>query len=166
MQKAVVVLAVALVGCGATKPRPAGPSAWASGDLAGSAFTPTLVQMRGPAPGYVGRVSLRLFRGTGCDMDAKEGDVDLLFAVPWGPGARTDLGTLSSKGVNPEAQATRHFDSEHGKGLRFRPQGALTIVSAPSQKGAIGKITIDLRSGDYVLTGDMPVIVRSPDVSR
>jgi hypothetical protein len=115
--------------------------------------------MQGPAPGYVGRVNLRLFRGTGCETDAKDGDVDLLFAIPWAAGARTDLGTLSSKGVNPEAQATRHSDSEHGKGLRFRPQGTITIVSAPSEKGAIGKITIDLRSEDYALTGDMPVIV-------
>ncbi len=41
----------------------------------------------------------------------------------------------------------------------FKPTGRITVVSAPTEKDAIGKVKIDLQSGDYMVAGDLDVKV-------
>jgi hypothetical protein len=41
----------------------------------------------------------------------------------------------------------------------FKPSGRVTIVKAPMDKDAVGKMKIDLQSGDYMLAGDLDVQV-------
>ncbi len=41
----------------------------------------------------------------------------------------------------------------------LKPSGTFTIVSAPMEKDAVGKMKIDLASGDFTLAGDMDIQV-------
>ena len=37
----------------------------------------------------------------------------------------------------------------------FRPSGRVTVVKTPTEQNAVGKLNIDLTSGDYMLSGDI-----------
>jgi hypothetical protein len=41
----------------------------------------------------------------------------------------------------------------------FKPSGRVTVVKAPSEEGSLGKINIDMQSGEYMLSGDLDVQV-------
>jgi hypothetical protein len=82
--------------------------------------------------------------------------------VPWKDGYKTDLASLKrAKGGNlGEAAFVRVADGQKKQVSKtFKPTGLVTIVSAPMQKDAMGKMKIDLQSGDYMLAGDLDVKV-------
>ncbi len=41
----------------------------------------------------------------------------------------------------------------------FKASGRATIVKAPMEQNALGKMKIDLQSGDYMLAGDLDIAV-------
>jgi hypothetical protein len=97
--------------------------------------------------------------GTDCVAveDAKAGDGAFLFLVPWKDGYKTDLSALRvARGASLGEAA---FVRNKKISKTFKPTGLVTVVSAPTQKGATGKMNIDLQSGDYILSGDLDVKV-------
>ena len=53
-------------------------------------------------------------------------------------------------------------DGKNQVSTTFKPTGLVTIVSAPMQQNATGKMKIDMQNGDYMLTGDLDVKVCTP----
>jgi hypothetical protein len=156
-----------LGGAGASDP--AAPSAaihpvpGATGSIDGKPFAPKLAQVVGPLK-KDGRLVVLLHEGSDCiaPADAKPGDGSMTLMVPWQDGYKVDLGSLrrGKKGDPGEAAFTRVGDDKKGHiSSTFKPAGRVTIVSAPTQQNAFGKLKIDLSSGDYILAGDLDVKV-------
>lgn len=134
------------------------PVPGATGDIDGKPFAPKLAQLAGPVQSD-GRVLILIHEGTDCvaPADAKAGDGSMMLMVPWKDGYKTDLAALKrAKGGNLGEAA---FVRKKQISTTFKPSGLVTIVSAPTQKDAIGKMKIDLQSGGYILAGDLDVKV-------
>jgi hypothetical protein len=134
------------------------PVPGATGDIDGKPFTPKLAQLAGPVQ-KDGRVLVMIHQGTDCvaPEDAKSGDGSMLLLVPWKDGYKTDLSALRrARGGNLGEAA---FIRKKQVSTTFKPSGLLTVVSAPTQKGTVGKMKIDLQSGGYILAGDLDVKV-------
>jgi len=136
-----------------------------SGSIDGKPFAPKLAQVAGKLQ-KDGRLLVALTETTDCvsATDAKPGDAMLTMVVPWQSGMKADLAALprpkgKSKG---EIAFTRVNDKKKSEVSKtFRPSGTVTIVSAPTEQNAFGKMKIDLSSGDYILAGDLDVKVCS-----
>lgn len=135
------------------------PTPGATGSIDGKAFLPKLAQVVGPLQSD-GRVLVTLHEGSDCiaPASAQPGDASMTLMVTWQDGYKVDLGSLlRGKG---EAGFTRVGNDKKGhKSATFKPTGRLTVVSAPTQQNAFGKLKIDLSSGDYILAGDLDVKV-------
>jgi len=136
-----------------------------TGSIDGKPFSPRLAQLAGPVQ-KDGRVLVMLHEGNDCitPATAKPGDATMTLMVPWKQGYKVDLGSLrrARKGSMGEAAFVRVSpDNKSQVATTFKPTGLVTIVSAPTEKDAIGKMKIDLQSGDYMLSGDLDVKVCS-----
>jgi hypothetical protein len=154
-------------------PAPAHPAPTVSGNIDGKPFAPRLAQVSGPMQ-KDGRLLISFTEADDCvtSADAKAGGATLLMMVPWKDGAKLDLAKL--KAPNPKAKGFAAAMgevsfiriSDDGKGNQvsttFKPTGKATIVSAPMEQNAIGKMTLDLKSGDYALSGDVDIKVCFP----
>lgn len=132
-----------------------------TGAIDGKPFSPKLAQIVSPMQ-KDGRVTLVIHEGSDCvaAADAKPGDASMVLVVPWQDGYKTDLSALrrAKKGNMGEAAFVRiGDDGKKQPSTTFKPTGLITVVSAPTQKDAIGKMKIDLQSGDYMVTGDLDV---------
>jgi hypothetical protein len=137
---------------------PAHPVPGATGDIDGKAFAPKLAQLVG-AVQKDGRATVLIHGGSDCLAvdDAKAGDGSILLVLPWKDGFKTDLSALRrAKGKNLGEAA---FVRNKQVSTSFKPSGLVTIVSAPTAKGTVGKMKIDLQSGGYILAGDLDVMV-------
>ncbi|HEY6463801.1 MAG TPA: hypothetical protein VIY73_26710 [Polyangiaceae bacterium] len=132
---------------------PVHPVPGATGSIDGQPFTPKLAQLAG-AVQKDGRALIVIHEGTGCTA-APDAAISLL--VPWKDGYKTDLASLKrAKGASVNEAA---FVRTKKVSTAFKPTGLVTVVSAPTQKGSVGKMKIDLQSGDYMLAGDLDVVV-------
>ena len=88
----------------------------------------------------------------------------MTLLVPWKDGSKVDLASLkrAQKTSMGEAAFVRGAGAKKTIVTTFKPTGLVTIVSAPSDKDAVGKMKIDLQSGDYMLSGDLDVKVCVP----
>lgn len=137
------------------------PVPGATGSIDGKPFSPKLAQISAPAM-KDGRVALLIHEGSDCIApgDAKPGDGSMTLVVSWQDGYKTDLSALrrGKKGSMGEAAFVRIGDDGKKQiSSTFKPSGTVTVVSAPTQKGALGKMKIDLQSGDYMVDGDLDV---------
>jgi hypothetical protein len=147
---------------------PAAPAAihpvpGATGSLEGKPFAPKLAQVSGPLQ-KDGRLVVMIHEGSDClaPSDAKPGDGSMTLMVPWQDGYKVDLGSLKRAKNRDLGEAAFVRVGSDGKGhvsKSFQPTGRLTIVSAPTQQNAFGKLKLDLSSGDYILAGDLDVKV-------
>jgi hypothetical protein len=137
------------------------PTPGATGSIDGKPFSPKLAQITSPMQ-KDGRVTLVIHEGSDCiaPADAKPGDGSMVLVVPWQDGYKTDLSALrrGKKGNLGEAAFVRIGDDGKKQiSTTFKPSGLVTVVTAPTQKDAIGKMKIDLQSGDYMVAGDLDV---------
>jgi hypothetical protein len=137
------------------------PVPGATGSIDGKPFSPKLAQIASPMQ-KDGRVTLVIHEGSDClaPGDAKPGDASMTLVVSWQDGYKTDLSALrrAKKGNMGEAAFVRiGDDGKKQLSTTFKPTGLVTVVSAPTQKDALGKMKIDLQSGDYMVTGDLDV---------
>jgi hypothetical protein len=132
------------------------PSPGATGTIDGKPFEPKLARVSGPMQ-KDGRVSITLVEHTDCaPPSATEGSMS--FLVTWKDGYKTDLGSLK-RGKKGSGEIGFSRASTANKATTFKPTGRVTIITAPTDQGALGKMKIDLQSGDYMLAGDLDVQV-------
>lgn len=84
----------------------------------------------------------------------------MAMLVTWEDGYKVDLGSLKRGGKKGAGDISFVRIGAKGKkevSTTFKPTGRLTVVKAPMDQGATGKINIDLQSGDYMLSGDLDV---------
>jgi hypothetical protein len=139
------------------------PVPGATGSIDGKPFSPRLAQVAGPLQ-KDGRLPIIIHEGTDCVAagDAKPGDGAIRLLVTWSDGYKIDLSALRrGKKGNPGEAAFMRVGADRKAQISstFKPTGRLTIVSAPMQKDAIGKLAVDLQSGDYMVAGDLDVKV-------
>jgi hypothetical protein len=137
-----------------------------TGSIDGKPFSPKLAQVAGPLQ-KDGRLLIVLHEGNDCQTsaDAKPGAASMMLMVTWQDGYKIDLGSLkrAKKKDMGDAAFIRVGDGNTNQvSTTFKPTGLLTIVSAPMQQNATGKMKIDMVSGDYMLTGDLDVKVCFP----
>ena len=145
----------------ATPPAAYHPSPGATGSIDGKPFSPKIAQIAAPMQ-KDGRLQLVLHEGTDCLADPKAGIASMLLTVTWKDGYKVDLGSLKRAKAKDLGEAAFVRVGSDGKNVvapAFKPTGLVTIVSAPTQKDAFGKLKIDLQSGDYILAGDLDVKV-------
>jgi hypothetical protein len=139
------------------------PVPTSTGSIDGQQFLPKLAQVSGRMQ-KDGRILLSLSERTDCPTsgDVKPGDAILTMVVPWKNGYKADLGSLrrSGKKAGGEIAFSRVNALKKSQvSTTFKPSGTVTIVSAPMEQNAVGKMKIDLASGDYMLAGDLDIQV-------
>jgi hypothetical protein len=139
------------------------PVPGATGSLEGKPFSPKLAQVVGPLQ-KDGRLVVMIHEGSDCiaPSDAKPGDGSMTLMVPWQDGYKVDLGSLKrakNRDMGEAAFVRVGSDGKSHVSKTFQPTGRLTVVSAPTQQNAFGKMKLDLSSGDYILAGDLDVKV-------
>jgi hypothetical protein len=133
------------------------PAPSVTGTIDGKAFTPKVAQVLAPMK-KDGRIAINLTESSECPAagDAKSDHTTLTVIVPWSDGYKVDLAALKLGGKKGPGEITL----SHGKkdvSTTFKPSGTVTVVSAPSDKNATGKLKIDLQSGDYMLAGTLDI---------
>jgi hypothetical protein len=92
-----------------------------------------------------GRILIALTEGTDCPTaGGGKDDATLTMLVPWQDGYKIDLSALKRSGKKGSAEIA--FSRGNKPSATFKPSGTVTIVSAPTAKGATGKMKIDLQS--------------------
>jgi hypothetical protein len=84
------------------------------------------------------------------------------MVVPWQDGYKVDLASLkrgTKKGTGEIAFVRTSGANKSEVSPGFKPSGTVTILSAPMERNATGKMKIDLQSGDYMLAGDLDIQV-------
>jgi hypothetical protein len=136
------------------------PVPTSTGSVDGKPFIPKMARVTQPAA-KDGRVVLTLDERTQCGGgDPKPGDSYLTVTVPWEDGYKQDLGSLKRAGKNGAGEISFVRVNTNGKkepSATFKPTGRMTVVKAPSDEGAVGKLNIDMQSGDYMLSGDLDI---------
>lgn len=136
------------------------PVPTSTGSVDGKPFIPKMARVTQPAA-KDGRVVLTLDERTQCGGgDPKPGDSYLMVTVPWEDGYKQDLGSLKRAGKNGAGEISFVRVNTNGKkepSATFKPTGRVTVVKAPSDEGAVGKLNIDMQSGDYMLSGDLDI---------
>jgi len=130
------------------------PMPGATGSIDGKPFAPKLALVSG-AMQKDGRVPVTLVEHADCSP-AKAGEGALTMLVAWKDGYKTDLGSLK-RGKKGSGEIS--FGRVGAPSGTFKPTGRVTVVTAPTDKDAIGKMKIDMQSGDYMLAGDLDVQV-------
>jgi hypothetical protein len=144
------------------------PAPAVTGLIDGKPFTPKIARVTGK-PQKDGRVLLTLDEThTDCSgpATAAPGDAVLTMLVTWENGYKSDLGSLKRSTVKkPNGEITFYRARAGGKkdvSPTFKPSGTVTILKAPSEPMATGSMKIDMQSGDYMLAGDLDVLVCPP----
>jgi hypothetical protein len=134
------------------------PAPSVTGAIDGTAFAPKVAQILAPMK-KDGRIAVTLTEATECPVpgDAKGEHAKLTMVVPWQDGYKVDLSALKLSGKKGAGEIG--FTGKKGGSSTFKPSGTVTVVSAPMDKGAKGKLKIDLQSGDYMLAGDLDIEV-------
>jgi hypothetical protein len=131
-----------------------------TGSVDGKPFIPKMARVTQPAA-KDGRIMLTLDERIECGGgDPKPGDSYLTVTVPWEDGYKQDLGSLKRPGKKGAAEIAFFRVNTNGKkepSATFKPTGRMTVVKAPTEEGAVGKLNIDMQSGDYMLTGDLDI---------
>lgn len=138
-------------------PAPSGPNV--TGAIDGKPFVPKGALITKPAQ-KDGRVLITLGEHSDCGGEAGQGEGVLTLVVPWEDGYKQDLGSLKRGGKKGGGDISFVRVGAGGKkegSATFKPTGRVTVISAPSDQNAVGKMNIDLQSGDYMLSGDLDV---------
>jgi hypothetical protein len=133
------------------------PAPSATGTIDGKPFSPKVAQVIGPMK-KDGTIPLVLTESTDCPADAKGDHPGILLVLPWSNGYKVDLAALKVSGKKGPGDIG-FIRSKKDVSTTFKPSGKATVVSAPMDKGATGKLNIDLQSGDYMLAGTVDVEV-------
>ena len=144
-------------------PSAAHPVPAVSGTIDGRPFAPKLARVAGRLK-KDGRILLSLSERTDCALsrDPRPGDAALTMVLPWKDGSKVDIGSLTrSRKRSAAAISFGRVNAAKKKEVSstFKPTGTVTIVSAPMDPNGFGKMTIDLVSGDYTLSGDLDIEV-------
>jgi hypothetical protein len=147
---------------------PAHPAPSVTGAIDGKPFAPKVARTTGKAQ-KDGRILLALDESHSDCSDTgtqpQPGDAMLTMLVPWEDGYKADLGSLKRSTPRKAGEITFSRAGTGGKKVisaTFKPSGTVTIVKAPNDPNATGKMKIDLQSGDYMLAGDLDVLVCGP----
>jgi hypothetical protein len=135
------------------------PTPSVTGAIDGKPFTPKVARLLTPLMSD-GRVALSLVEGTTCDVTP--GDPAMTITVTWKKGYKTDLASLkraSKKSVNEVGFARGGAGGKASYSTTFKPTGTVQVVSAPTAKDATGKLKLDVTAGEYILAGDLDVLV-------
>lgn len=130
------------------------PTPAAAGSIDGKPFSPKIARSTA-AMQKDGRLLLTITEGMECG--SKPGEAALSLLVEWKDGYKTDVGSLK--------RATRPGGGEVGfsrgpaLSKTFKPTGRVTVVSAPTDANATGKLKVDVQSGDFMLAGDLDVLL-------
>jgi hypothetical protein len=143
----------------APPPAPSHPAPAVTGSIDGKPFAPTLARVSSRMQ-KDGRLLVSIDDAADCSGSS---DATLTMLVPWEDGYKVDLGSLkrSTKKAPGEIAFMRAAAAGGKKQLSatFKPSGTVTIVKAPTAEKALGKMKIDLQSGDYMLAGDLDILV-------
>ncbi len=131
------------------------PAPSVTGLIDGNAFAPKIALILGPMK-KDGRIVVTLTEAADCAGDAKADHSKLTMMVPWSDGYKVDLSALKVSGKKGPGEIT-FIPGKKGGASAFKPSGSVTVVSAPMDKGAKGKLKIDLQSGDYMLAGNLDI---------
>jgi hypothetical protein len=142
------------------------PKPSTNGEIDGKPFAPRLAMVTGPMQ-KDGRIAIVLAEADDCvkSSDAQPGDGALSLLLPWKDGWKQDLASMQApKGrSNGDISFGRVNDGKKTQlSTTFTPIGTVTIVKAPMDQNAFGKMKIDLTSGGYMLAGDIDVKVCVP----
>jgi hypothetical protein len=141
---------------------PAHPVPNVTGSIDGKSFTPKMGRITQPVQ-KDGRILLTLDERTECGgSDVKAGEAILTITVPWEDGYKQDLGSLKRAGKKGPAEISFVRVSGGGKkdvSTTFKPSGRVTIAKAPTETNSLGRMNIDMQSGDYMLSGDLDIQV-------
>jgi hypothetical protein len=144
---------------------PVHPAPSVTGTIDGKPFTPKVARTTGKAQ-KDGRVLLMLDDAhSDCTTvaAAQPGDATLTLLVPWQDGYKVDLGSLKrTTPKKPGGEITFSRTGAAGKkeiSATFKPSGTVTVVKAATDANPTGKMNIDLQSGDFMLAGDLDVLV-------
>lgn len=138
-------------------PAPSGPNV--TGAIDGKPFVPKAGLITKPAQ-KDGRILITLGEHSDCGSEAGQGEGVMTLVVPWEDGYKQDLGSLKRGGKKGGGEISFVRVGAGGKkegSASFKPTGRLTVISAPSDQNSVGKMNIDLQSGDYMLSGDLDV---------
>jgi hypothetical protein len=132
------------------------PTPSATGSIDGKPFAPKIARSTA-ALQKDGRLLVTVTEGTECGGSPKPGEGTLTLLLEWKDGYKTDLGSLrrATKPGGGEVGFTRGGTLSKS----FKPTGRITVVSAPSDANATGKLKVDLQSGDFMLAGDLDVLL-------
>ncbi|MDP9033870.1 MAG: hypothetical protein M3O50_03625 [Myxococcota bacterium] len=132
----------------------------ATGSIDGKPFAPKLARVTGKMQ-KDGRILLTLDEHTDCGGGAKPGAA-LTMLVPWENGYKVDLGALKRASKKSAGEISFARVNKAGKKTvspTFKPSGRVTILKAPMEQDAVGKMKVDLQSGDYMLVGELDIAV-------
>ncbi|MGD0677323.1 MAG: hypothetical protein ABSC94_18040 [Polyangiaceae bacterium] len=140
------------------------PAPSATGTIDGKPFAPKLARVTGKAQ-KDGRILLTLDDAhSDCSTSPGEpGDATLTILVPWEDGYKVDLAALK-RSTKKKGSGEIGFSRTGPGGKKvvsatFKPSGMVTIIKAPGEANATGKMKIDLQSGDYMLAGDLDILM-------
>ncbi len=133
------------------------PTPSATGSIDGKPFSPKIARSKA-AMQKDGRLLLSLTEATDCASSPKPGEGTLTLLVDWKDGYKTDLASLK-RATRPGAGEVGFSRAGGGLSKTFKPSGRLTVVSAPTDANATGKIKVDLQSGAFMLAGDLDVLL-------
>jgi hypothetical protein len=135
------------------------PTPGVTGSIDGKSFNPKVARILSPVAAD-GRVALSLVEATTCDVTP--GDPTMTITVSWKKGDKTDLASLkraSKKSVNEVGFARAGASGKAEFSKTFKPTGTVQVVAAPTSKDTTGKVKLDVTAGDYILAGDIDVLV-------
>jgi hypothetical protein len=132
-----------------------------TGAIDGKPFVPKMARITHPMQ-KDGRILLTLDEHLACGGagDANQGEGIMTMMVTWEDGYKVDLGSLKRAGKKGGGEISFARVGAHGKkdvSTTFKPTGRVTVVKAPMEQNGIGKVNIDLQSGEYMLSGDLDV---------
>jgi hypothetical protein len=139
----------------AAAPASVHPTPAATGAIDGKPFSPKIGRAMA-AMQKDGRLLVTLTEGTDCAASPKGGD-GLSFLLEWKDGYKTDVGSL--KRATKPGGGEVGFSRGGSVSKSFKPTGRVTVVSAPTDANATGKIKLDVQSGDFMLAGDLDVLL-------
>lgn len=131
-----------------------------TGAIDGKPFVPKMARITHPMQ-KDGRILLTLDEHLECGGgEANQGEGIMTMMVTWEDGYKVDLGSLKRGGKKGGGEISFVRVGAHGKkdpSATFKPTGKITVVKAPMEQNGVGKVNIDLQSGEYMLSGDLDV---------
>jgi len=131
------------------------------GSIDGHPFAPKLGHIMGKMH-KDGRVAVSFTERSDCTplANLEPGSGVLTVVVPWKEGYQAQLGSGKHAGKRKAGAISFARMSAARKpqpSRSFKPMGTLAVVSAPKSANGVGKVTLDVTSGDYRLVGEFDV---------